>query len=145
MAHASLPSLGELLLLSLLLLFGLAIKHKAIPALITVSQRQPAMGLLSWVICGAELGVNCVVATGMVLSQQQFSCSTCELNPASLHCTAKVASAGERWLPKVRTRQQIHAAARLASMHPSTARSPAAPLRDEQTPDLFCPVFFPPC
>lgn len=75
MAHASLPSLGELLLLSLLLLFGLAIKHKAIPALITVSQRQPAMGLLSWVICGADLGVNCVVATGVVLSQQQFSCS----------------------------------------------------------------------
>lgn len=75
MVHASLPSLGELLPLSLLLLFGLAIKYKAIPALITVSQRQPAMGLLSCVICGAELGMNCVVATGVVLSQQQLSFS----------------------------------------------------------------------
>lgn len=75
MAHASLPSLGEVLLLSLLLLFGLAVKHKATPALITVSQKQPAMGPFSWVICGAELGVNCVVATGVVLSQQQLSFS----------------------------------------------------------------------
>lgn len=74
MAHASLPSLGELLL-PLLLLFGLDIKHKAIPVLITVSQKQPAMGPLSWVICGAELGVSCVVTTGVVLSQQQLSFS----------------------------------------------------------------------
>lgn len=70
MAHASLPSLGELLLLALLLLFGLDIKHKAIPALVTVSQKQPAMGPFSCVIRGAELGVSCVVTTGVVLCWQ---------------------------------------------------------------------------
>lgn len=73
MAHASLPSLGELLLLSLLLLFGLGIKRKAVPALVTVSRKRPVVGPLSWVICGAELGAGCVEATGVVPSQQQLS------------------------------------------------------------------------
>lgn len=85
MAHAFLPSLGELLLPSLLLLFGLDIKHKAY---ITVSQKWPAMGPLSWMICGAELGVSCVLATGVVLSQQQFSFSIQhQANPCLFLCS----------------------------------------------------------